>query len=306
MKTLRVLMIAMALGVPALAAAQQPKQANLERTLWDADEQWLCDGPYQKPYAECVKFRENDWVDGFFEVQSGGTLRNKQEMVATQAEAGPAKGVRPYASDFKLRAVYGDVAIGTDNTDLQTAQPDGSFKFTADNHCLRVFVRQAGVWRPAAAALVPIIPPTEASAKMTGAKNTKSPDEKLEKELAEIDLKWTDAAREKHLDYLKGLFDDRWVEIVGWNPTVVLNKPAAMDVMAKMSSQGGEGVFSDQFKLMAVYGDVALATDRRTRKWKNDKGDLVSTPYRSMLIYVKVNGQWKSAGGALVPTVVAE
>ncbi len=65
------------LGMPKVAAAQESKMAELEKTLWDVDQQWLCDGPYQKPYAECVKFRSNYWVDGFFEVQSGGTLRNK-------------------------------------------------------------------------------------------------------------------------------------------------------------------------------------------------------------------------------------
>ena len=96
MTRVRVWIVAMLLAVPAvlgspgLAAAQEAKQANLENTLWDVDQQWLCDGPYQKPYAECVKFRSQYWVDGFFEVQSGGTLRNKEEMVATQSAANPA------------------------------------------------------------------------------------------------------------------------------------------------------------------------------------------------------------------------
>src|ERR1700692_2407137 len=217
MNRVRIWIVAMLLAVPALAAAQEAKQASLENTLWDVDQQWLCDGPYQKPYAECVKFRSNYWVDGFFEVQSGGTLRKKEERVATQSAANPVTGVRPFPADFRLVAVYGDIALGTDHTDFKTARPDGTIPFTSDSHCLRVFVRQNGVWRPAAAGLVPVIPPAEASAKMSGANSTKSPDEKLEKELAEIDQKWTDSAREKHLDYLKQLFNDRWVEIVGWN-----------------------------------------------------------------------------------------
>ena len=160
MNRVRVWIVAMLLAVPAVAAAQEAKQANLENTLWDVDQQWLCDGPYQKPYAECVKFRSQYWVDGFFEVQSGGTLRNKEEMVATQSAANPVTGVRPFPADFRLVAVYGDVALGTDHTDFKTARPDGTIPFTSDSHCLRVFVRQNGVWRPAAAALVPVIPPT--------------------------------------------------------------------------------------------------------------------------------------------------
>src|SRR5215472_10058518 len=102
---LRIVIAAVLLAVPALAAAQDMKQTNFESTLWDVDQQWLCDGPYQKPYADCVKFRSQYWVDGFFEVQSGGTLRNKEEMVATQTAATPASGVRPYPSDFRLIAV---------------------------------------------------------------------------------------------------------------------------------------------------------------------------------------------------------
>jgi hypothetical protein len=45
------------LALPSLAAAQGAKAANLESALWDVDQQWLCDGPYQKPYQDCVKFR---------------------------------------------------------------------------------------------------------------------------------------------------------------------------------------------------------------------------------------------------------
>ena len=301
-----VLIVAILLALPALTAAQAAKQSNLENTLWDVDQQWLCDGPYQKPYPECVKFRSQYWVDGFFEVQSGGTLRNKEEMVATQSAANPVTGVRPYPSDFRLMAVYGDIALGTDHTDFKTVRPDGSYAFTADSHCLRVFVKQAGTWRPAAAALVPVIPPAEASAKMSGAKSTKSPNEKLEKELSDIDQKWMDAVRTAKIDYLRPMYADGWFEILGWLPTVVLTKPAAMERVAHLSFKPGEGLFVDQFKLMAVYGDVALATDRRIRKIADANGSIVSTPHRALLVFVKENGQWKIAADAAVPTIARE
>jgi ketosteroid isomerase-like protein len=58
---------------------------------------------------------------------------------------------------------------------------------------------------------------------------------------------------------------------------------------------------ADQFQLQAVFGDVALASDRRTRTWKNDKGQMVKTPHRSILVFVKQNGEWKSAGASLTP-----
>jgi ketosteroid isomerase-like protein len=294
------------LALPSLAAAQGAKAANLESALWDVDQQWLCDGPYQKPYQDCVKFRSTYWVDGFFEVQSAGTLRNKTEMVATQSAANPATGVRPYPADFKLVAVYGNVAVATDHTDFKTMRPGGDYAFSADSHCLRVFVKQNGEWRPAAAALVPVIPPTEVNTKMSGAQSTKTPDEKLEKDLAALDQKWMEAVRAAKVDFLKQSYTNDWVEILAWNPTVVLTKPAAMERVAKLNFKPGEGIFPDEFKLMSVYGDVALASDRRTRKLMNASGTLVSTMHRALLIFVKENGQWKIAGDAVVPIMAAE
>src|SRR3984893_3222430 len=306
MTRVRTLIVAILLAVPALAAPQEVKQTSLENTLWDVDQQWLCDGPYQKPYSDCVKFRSQYWVDGFFEVQSGGTLRNKEEMVTTQSAATPATGVRPFPADFRLVAVYGDIALGTDHTDFKTAQPDGSIPFTSDSHCLRVFVRQNGVWRAAAAARVAVIPPTESNYKTSGAKSTKSPDEKLEKELAEMDQKWMEAVRAGKIDYLKQNYAEKWFEILGWLPTVVLTKPAAMERVAHLNFKPGEGIFVDQFKLMSVYGDVALATDRRIRKIADAKGTIVSTPHRALIVFVKEKGQWKVAADAVVPTIAME
>jgi ketosteroid isomerase-like protein len=302
----RTLVVAILLAVPALAAAQGTKPANLEDTLWDVDQQWLCDGPYQKPYQECVKFRSQYWADGFFEVQSAGTLRNKEEMVATQSAANLATGVRPYPMDFKFVAIYGDVALGTDHTDFKTLRPDGSYAFTSDSHCLRVFVKQDGKWRPAAAALVPVIPPSEGNFKTSGAVSTKSPDDKLEKQLADIDQKWMDAVRTTKVDFLKSMYADQWFEILGWLPNVVLTKPAALERVAHLNFKPGEGLFADQFKLMSVYGDVALATDRRIRKIADASGTIASTSNRALIVFVKQGGQWKVAADAAVPMMVTE
>jgi ketosteroid isomerase-like protein len=203
-------------------------------------------------------------------------------------------------------AVYGDVALGTDHTDFKTARPDGTIPFTSDSHCVRVFVRVNGTWRPAAAGLVPVIPPTEANYKTSGAVSTKSPDEKLEKELGEIDQKWMDAVRTAKIDYLKQMYADKWFEIIAWIPTVVLTKPAAMERVAHLNYKPGEGLFADQFRLMSVYGDVALASDRRIRKIADSSGKIVSTPHRTLLVFVKENGQWKVAADAAVPIMATE
>lgn len=288
--------------VAALSAlAQGPAKKSLEDTLWDADQRWLCTGPYQKPYKECVQSRSQYWVEGFFEIQSSGVIRNKTEMVTVQSAANPAPGVGPYPADLKLLAVYGDVAVATDHTDFKTAGANGRVAFTTDSHVVRVFLRGDGQWRPAAAALVPVIPPGPTSREHSGAAATRSPDPQLEKQLADVDQKWMEAARTAKLDYLKQLFTEQWSEIVGWNPTVVQTKALALETVAKLDYKPGEGVFPDQFRLMAVYGDVALASDRRTRKRTDADGKRIEQPHRALLIFVKQNGQWRAAGGALVP-----
>lgn len=301
-----VLLVAASITFSSSAAPQELKKKNLEDTLWDVDQQWLCTGPYQKPYKDCVQSRGRYWVDGFFEIQSSGVIRNKMEMVTVQSAANPAPGVGPYPADFKLLAVYGNIAVATDHTDFKTVDASGKVAFTTDSHVVRLFVRQNGEWRPAAAALVPVILPGPTSTEHSGAVSSKSPDPQLEKQLAEIDQKWMDAARNGKLDYLKQLFSDEWSEIDGWNPTVALTKAATMETLAKINYKPGEGVFSDQFRLMAVYGDVALASDRRTRKMTDSSGKHMEWPNRTLLIFVKHEGQWHSAGGALVPIMSAK
>src|SRR5712675_1687506 len=73
----------------APAAATQPsnQNADLEKVLEDVNQQWLCAGPYQKSYKDCVEFRSKYWVDQFFEVVSTGDLLHKDEMVSTQTAA---------------------------------------------------------------------------------------------------------------------------------------------------------------------------------------------------------------------------
>jgi ketosteroid isomerase-like protein len=51
---------------------------------------------------------------------------------------------------------------------------------------------------------------------------------------------------------------------------------------------------------------VALASDRKTRKVADPKGNIVSTPHRALIVFVKEGGQWKIAADAAVPTIATE
>lgn len=293
---------------PVAAQTASNDNADLEKVLWDVNQQWLCAGPYQKPYKDCVEFRTKYWVDQFFEVISSGELLNKEEMVDTQSSripSNPDPRTGPYPDAFKLRAVYGDFAMATDHTNFKTADKSGKVTFTSNSKVLRLFVKENGTWRPAAAGLVPIIaltgpvPPSKHSATPH-----KSPDEQLEKVLAEADRAWMDSSDiNKRVAYIGNLFTTQWFEILGWDPTRDTTKSMVLEVLPKLAATGkpGEGVVQDQFQLQAVFGDVALASDRRTRTWTNEKGQLVKTPHRSLLVFVKQNGEWRSAGASLTP-----
>jgi hypothetical protein len=155
----------------ALAIAQEPETKNaasgqgklqLEKLLWGVEQEWLCssgNGLHHKDYKDCVNFRSTFWPDTFFEISAKGQVQTKKQMIASQMAAAPmhVPGVGPYPHDFKLMAVYGDVALATDVTDFKTADASGKLSFTSNTTVLRMFVKQNGEWRPAGAALVPLV-----------------------------------------------------------------------------------------------------------------------------------------------------
>jgi hypothetical protein len=172
MTKMRALLIVAPMAVSFLAVAHEASKkavaqeggkttdnnSDFEHVLWDADQQWLCnspDGPYYKKGQECVEFRRKYWTDRFFEISDQGQVRTKAQMIATQS-ATHYVPVIPYPDDFKLMAVYGNFALATDHTVLKTKDASGK-PVTTDTRVLRMFVKENGNWRPAGAALVPIV-----------------------------------------------------------------------------------------------------------------------------------------------------
>src|SRR5258708_14510719 len=181
---------------PAVSPPAVNDNAELEKTLWDVDQQWLCSGPYGKSYKDCVQFRSKYWVDQFFEVIPSGELLNKEEMVATQAAripSNPDPRTAPYPDAFKLRAFYGNFAMATDHTNFKTADKNGKLAFTSNSKVLRLFVKENGTWRPAAAGFVAnIVSPVPPRPGKRSATPHKEPEEKTEKEPAEAERAWRD------------------------------------------------------------------------------------------------------------------
>ena len=160
---------------------------DLEATLREADLQWLCQGKYYKPKRQdCVDSRGKFWADQFFEINPGTGTQTKAEMYADQTKGAKSytdvvPGEGPNPTEFKLMAVYGNIAMAVDHTSFKVhlnaqGQPEfehtspafrsdhwffdesGKLAVTREVTFLRVFVNENGVWRPAAGAAVPLPP----------------------------------------------------------------------------------------------------------------------------------------------------
>jgi ketosteroid isomerase-like protein len=61
------------------------------------------------------------------------------------------------------------------------------------------------------------------------------------------------------------------------------------------------GPYPDDFKLMAVYGNFALATDHTRLKRQSADGKVSEVEVRVLRMFAKEDGKWRPAGAALVP-----
>jgi hypothetical protein len=170
MKTIRVLLVLAMVSISSLAFSQNSvtkgTQAwtDLEKHLADINDQWVCAHKYHKDHAQdCVDFKNKIWPEKFFEISMQGEVTDKQEMVKRQTATATAHPVSPgdagpNPQDFKLMAVYGDVALATDRTVFKIADENGKISVRNEATVLRMFVKLNGKWVPAGAALVPVKP----------------------------------------------------------------------------------------------------------------------------------------------------
>ena len=121
----------------------------------------------------------------------------------------------------------------------------------------------------------------------------------LEKELFELDQKWLEAARTKDLDFLKQAWTDNFLGLMPGFEAV--SKPELLDLLAKAERGPGGGAVPHDFKLWAVYGNVAIATDHTSWTGGFIPGHNTAGEYRTVRFFVKEKGKWRIAGAALVP-----
>ena len=167
MAKIRLPLVTALMAVSSLAFAQDTVKkgtqgwTDLEKQLADINDQWVCAHKYHKDHAQdCVDFKNKIWPDTFFEISMQGEVTDKQEMVKRQTTTATSHPVSPgdagpNPQDFKLMAVYGNVALATDRTVFKVADDNGKVRVRDQASVLRIFVKLNGKWVPASAALVP-------------------------------------------------------------------------------------------------------------------------------------------------------
>ena len=173
MMKFRVLLLVSLMAVSSMAMAQGSWKESwpvgdkawndLEKHLEDVNNQWVCATPkyHRNHIQDCVDFKNQIWPPLFFEISPTGEITDKAEMVKRQTASSTANPVSPgdagpNPTEFKLRAVYGNVAIATDRTVFKYPDVTGKIVVASERAVIRVFVRLNGKWVPATAALVDI------------------------------------------------------------------------------------------------------------------------------------------------------
>jgi len=129
----------------------------------------------------------------------------------------------------------------------------------------------------------------------------------LEKELWDADQQWlcSSGAGPYHKDYKECIefrnqyWTDQFFEISPEGQ--VQNKAQMIAAQRAVHPSPGVGPYPDDFKLMAVYGNFALATDHTRLKRQSADGKVSEVEVRVLRMFAKEDGKWRPAGAALVP-----
>ena len=133
----------------------------------------------------------------------------------------------------------------------------------------------------------------------------------LEKQLADINDQWVCAHKyhKNHaqdcVDFKNHIWPSTFFEVSRQGEVTdkqEMVKRQTATATAHPVSPGDAGPNPQDFKLMAVYGSVALATDRTVFKVADASGKIAISDQATVLrIFVRQNGKWVPAAAALVP-----
>lgn len=158
MKVFRVALCAAVIGVWSLAfipvasaAGQGDSDAATIKEITELDKKWV-----EAAAKHDTAYLDQLMTDDFFECSagSGGEISNKQQLF--KKVKSPVRKIKTLTVDQIRVHVYGDTAILTDRTNF--IGTIGGHDMNAHFRVLRVFVKQDGRWRAAAAELCRMAP----------------------------------------------------------------------------------------------------------------------------------------------------
>jgi ketosteroid isomerase-like protein len=135
---------------------EDPNPTALEKQLYEVELKWM--------KAEHDKINEGPdsmgelWMDQFFDVLPAGVVVDKKQMMEMMDKADARPGTGAFPDTFKVRAIYGNVALATDHTTIKGVDANGNIVPVREMRVLRIFVKDKGKWRVQGAGLV-VIPP---------------------------------------------------------------------------------------------------------------------------------------------------
>ena len=135
---------------------------------------------------------------------------------------------------------------------------------------------------------------------------------KLEKVLWDADQQWLCSSGEGpyHKDikdcveFRSKYWADQFFEVGATGKVSTKAEMVAQQTAGIPTHVHGVGPYPENFKLMAVYGNFAMATDHTRFKGVDANGKVAFTSEVTFLrLFVKENGKWRPAAGAAVPIV---
>jgi Domain of unknown function (DUF4440) len=133
----------------------------------------------------------------------------------------------------------------------------------------------------------------------------------LEKELDDVNNQWLCAGQyykpkmQDCVNFRASYWVDQFFEVGRTGRTQTKAEMVASQTAGAAKNPDvvrGTGPNPQEFKLMSVYGDVALATDHTIFKAADANGQVsVSGEANVLRMFVRENGKWRPAGAVLIP-----
>ena len=133
----------------------------------------------------------------------------------------------------------------------------------------------------------------------------------LEKVLDDVNNQWLcagkyyKAKRQACVDFRAKYWADQFFEVGQSGKTQTKAEMVTSQTAGAAKSPDvvpGTGPNPQEFKLMSVYGNIALATDHTLFKTADSSGTVSVTSEANVLrMFVRENGKWRPAGAVLIP-----